>query len=103
MLLLYEDFRSVYEIPNTIIWYMKTKDFDEFPFCYGEKGDGNPLENISDFDNGNFWIVDCKNTIGDFYPTFPEDDSFALIPKNDVIKVWSEDVNLRRTTQKYNL
>ena len=101
-MLLYEEFRSVYENPNTIIWYMKTKDFDEFPFYYGEKGDGNPLENVSDFDNGDSWIVDCSR-IDDFYPTFPEDDSFALIPKNDVLKVWFEDVDLRRTTQKYNL
>jgi hypothetical protein len=48
----------------------------------------NPLEVIPEFDQGDYWEIDFQS---DKYKTSPNDDSFVLIPKIDVIDVWVED------------
>lgn len=69
------------------IWCLKTKDYDRIPFYLSDK-QTNPLEEISEFDKGDCWEIDFQS---DKYKTSPNDNSFVLIPKSDVIKVWYED------------
>jgi hypothetical protein len=84
-------------------WYMKTKDFNEIAFYFDDQNKISPLEYISDFDGGDYWIVDCGYYTGNFYPTYPNDDSFFMIPKDDIISVWCEEIRLRKDTEKYNI
>ena len=85
------------------MWYMRTKDFNEISFYRDHQNEINPLYSISDFDGGDYWIIDCLDQTNGFYPEFPEDDSFCMIPKKDVINVWCEDLELRKSANKYNL
>lgn len=71
------------------VWYIKTKEFDRIPF-YLSDSTINPLEEIEEFDKGDYWEVDCRIDTGDFYKESPYDNSFVLIPKSDVIDVWYE-------------
>jgi hypothetical protein len=73
-------------------WYIKTNDIKKFPFYLYHKN-SNPLYDISDFDKGDNWSIDGggDNTIlKNYYPEDPEDDSFYLIPKDEILDVWSE-------------
>ena len=69
------------------MWCIKTKDYDRIPF-YLSDNKVNPLEKIPEFDKGDYWEIDFQS---DKYKTSPNDDSFVLIPKKDVIDVWCED------------
>ena len=85
------------------LWCMKTKDFDRISFYFDVQNIKSPLETNPDFDGGGFWIVDCSDTTEDFYPEYPDDDSFVMIPKKDVIEVWCEDLEINKNIRKYNL
>jgi hypothetical protein len=69
------------------VWCIKTKDYERIPF-YLSDTKKNPLEVIPEFDQGDYWEIDFQS---DKYKTSPNDDSFVLIPKSDVIGVWVED------------
>jgi hypothetical protein len=69
------------------VWCIKTKDYDRIPFYLSDKK-VNPLETIPEFDKGVYWEIDFQS---DKYKTSPNDASFVLIPKTDVIDVWCED------------
>jgi hypothetical protein len=69
------------------VWCIKTKDYDRIPFYLSDKKE-NPLEKISEFNQGDYWEIDFQS---DKYKTSTNDDSFVLIPKKDVINVWCED------------
>jgi len=76
------------------LWYMQTKDVSEIRF-YSYKN-RNPLTEIPEFDRGKYWCIDGHDMSGE-YDDLSEiyqqdldgpDDSFVLIPKKDVLRVW---------------
>jgi hypothetical protein len=85
------------------LWCMKTKDFNRIEFYYDSQDKVSPLKTIKDFDSGKYWSIDCKLITGSFYKDDPDEDSFCLIPKNDVIGVWCEDLDIKPDSEKYNL
>jgi hypothetical protein len=68
---------------------LSTADVPDIPFYHGIRGN-NPLTNIPDFDKGNYWSIDADgdDELKDFFEEDPDDDSFILIPKSDVLNVW---------------
>ena len=69
------------------VWCIKTKDYERIPF-YLSDSKVNPLETMPEFDQCDYWEIDFQS---DKYKTSPNDNSFVLIPKSDVINVWVED------------
>ena len=77
---------KINESKLSYMWCIKTKDYERIPFYSSDKK-VNPLERISEFDQGDYWEIDFQS---DKYKTSTNDDSFVLIPKKDVIDVWYE-------------
>lgn len=86
---------------KTYKWFIKTKDFDKIPFFYSNTTN-NPMNEIEGFDRGNHWCIDFGNNIevAEFYEIDPEDDSFILIPKDEVIDIWCEETSNPKMIQK---
>ncbi len=76
-------------IKTTGIWFLKTKDGEKYAFYHDHEENISPLERIEDFDRGNCWSIDLIPE-NEKYEKDPEDDSFYLIPKEDVTEVWFE-------------
>ena len=72
-------------------WYMETKKFPRLLFYHSLKN-SNPLETVEDFDRGGNYSVDCLAQVKTAYPIDPEDNCFVLIPKTEVVRVWSEEL-----------
>lgn len=70
-------------------WYIKTTEFSKLLFYYTDDN-VNPLQSDDLFSSGDCWSLDCAYETNGFYPEDPEENSFVLIPKKDVIHVWSE-------------
>lgn len=74
-------------------WYVKIKGGSTHRFYSTSEGETeNPLEIHDYFSYGDYYILDidqeeCRATK---YDEFPEDDSFILVPKADILSVWTE-------------
>jgi len=77
-------------------WFFQTKDLTKVG-CYHSDDDANPLETIEDFDRGDAYSMDCREAVDARYPLDPEDDSFVLIPKADILRVWCEPFDNMKT------
>lgn len=66
---------------------METVDGQIVSFYHDHAEKVSPLERIPEFDGGDFWIVDAELS---GYNTYPEDNSFVMVPKQDVKRVWFE-------------
>lgn len=69
-------------------WYIELKDGRQFCFYTTRDKEKNPLLEIEEFDQGENWSLDLLSDLEDEYPLDPEDDSFVLIPKNHVVRVF---------------
>lgn len=75
---------------SRITWFLKLKSGLIHSFYCGISV--NPLELIPDFNQGECWCIDAHDdeVLFDKYQRDPTDDSFVLIPKSDVLEVFSE-------------
>ena len=87
---------------KTYKWFIKTKDFDKIPFFYSNTTN-NPMNEIEGFDRGSHWCIDFGSNIevAEFYQIDPDDDSFVLIPKDEVIDIWCEETSNPKSIRKY--
>jgi hypothetical protein len=73
--------------------FLETKE--GIKHCFYSTTDKNEdvLNSIPEFNQGDYWSVDAGNNdeIQKTYKTDPTDNSFVLIPKTSVIKVWNEE------------
>lgn len=62
---------------------------EDMRFYHGRENE-NPLETIPEFSRGKYWSIDNSSSedLIDIYREDPEDDSFVLMPKKDVIRLW---------------
>lgn len=67
-------------------WYVRLTDGNAYPFYHGI-GVENPLEERDWFDRNDEWSLDIPE-LRDRYPADPEDNSFVLVPKEDVEDVF---------------
>jgi hypothetical protein len=71
-------------------WHIKTNKVDNHIFYHGYP-DINPFYSINGFDQEDNWLIDSgsiESPLKKVYDIYPDDDSFVLIPKDEVIKVW---------------
>lgn len=66
-------------------WYLETTDGQTAAFFHDWEEKVSPLDRIEDFDGGDYWIIDAKLS---GYREFPEDNSFVMVPKENVARVW---------------
>jgi hypothetical protein len=73
-------------------WFMLLRDGRKLGFYrdHVKKIMVSPFERIKDFDRGDCWCIDMCGEENIGYPIDPEDDSFCLIPKSDVVQVYFE-------------
>ncbi len=86
-------------------WFLKTKDGEIYDFYHDHEENISPLERIDDFDRGDFWSIDIMDE-NEKYNKDPEDDSFYLIPKDDIVDVWFEKYrkeNKPKELKSYNI
>lgn len=72
-------------------WYIELEDGRKYPFYYKRKKEGNPLHAIPEFHHidGIHYILDIYELLDtDEYEIYDEEDSFVLIPKNHVKRVF---------------
>lgn len=69
-------------------WYIQLEDGREFKFYYDSNSQVSPFERIDEFDKGDSWSLDLSRELGNEFPIDTEDDSFVLIPKNMVKKIY---------------
>lgn len=92
-------------IKTTGIWFLETKDGEKYAFYHDYEEDTSPLERIDDFDRGNCWSIDLVSET-EKYERDPEDNSFHLIPKEDIVNVWFEkytEQNKPKEIKSYNI
>lgn len=72
--------------------FLQTKEGVTYCFYQTTNPEENVLDSVSDFDQGDNWSIDagCNEELTKLYQEDPEDNSFVLIPKSSVIKVWNE-------------
>lgn len=75
-------------------WYIEMKTGEHYPFYTNTLGDGNPVETIKEFHHADniHYIMDISDSDAEHqFNTYEEDDSFVLIPKNRVSRIYSVD------------
>lgn len=70
-------------------WYLLLDDGREFYFYLSPGAWENPLDEVNGFDKGEYWSVDISEEDHEFERD-SEDDSFTLIPKERVVRVYSK-------------
>ncbi len=75
-------------------WHIELTDGRIYPFQWKPHNDGNPLEINTAFSHPDkkHYILDISELLktGE-YPVYEEDDSFILVPKEDIKKVFYVD------------
>lgn len=92
-------------IKTTGKWFLKTKDDQVVAFYHDHEENISPLERISEFDEGKFWSIDPVPELSG-YDRNPEENSFFLVPKIDVVEVWFErytEENKPKKMKSYNI
>ena len=69
-------------------WYVELKDGRQFCFYHSKSNEISPFVEVEEFDQGDHWSLDLANDLEGEYPLDPEDDSFVLVPKDHVVRVF---------------
>jgi len=91
-------------------WHIRTKDVDDYEFYFSdfEIFSIEDLEKAIDgeFNHGDYFSVDGggdDSELFDIYEEDPDDNSFVLIPKSDIIRIWSVDTLKEKKIKDFNL
>jgi hypothetical protein len=90
-------------------WFLKTKDIDKIYFFYINLSDEDitsPFELkefIQSFDYKEYWSISTTDNTFKLYKIDPNNKNCILIPKKDVIKIWSEKYEPQNIIDELNI
>lgn len=83
------DFKWIMETTNGLIFNFHTTTHDDGP---------SPLDTIDDYNQGDSWRIygGSNKALFSAFDIDKNDNLFILVPKKDVLKIWTVPANIKR-------